>query len=250
MCVCFGEIVCGDVCCSFHHGKTRQTFIPATQRYNSLQMSFQKSLSCGPCPRDRPGSERCASEAAIKPTFLSIGIVDHKGFTQSEVTDIKAIKHFSLLLLPSLQLCCRLFSPGKNCQYLTYLSSLWLLGFTVKIRTRLMYQVEMSWEVSYFGCWAALGFAGGFSVGGGRWGGRKKKYCILSAMCMKYNQATPVCRQLCITLVAFWHVGGRHGNYRKRGRSQYFSDAMRVFLSTLPGCEINTEINFSQPAAH
>lgn len=174
MCVCFGEIVCWDVCFSFHHGKTRWSFIPAAQRQNSLQMSFQKSLSCGPCPQDRPGSEWCVSEAAIKPTFPSIGFVGHKGFTQSEVTDIKAIKHFSLLLLPSLQLCCRLFSPGESCRCLTFLSSSWLLGFTATFKTRLTYRAEISWEVShYFGCWAAFGFAGGYSVGGGSWGGRK-----------------------------------------------------------------------------
>lgn len=45
----------------------------------------------------------------------------------------------------------------------------------------------------------------------------KKHYISHVQLRSKYNQALPVCRQLCITSMVFWHVGGNLGNYRKRG---------------------------------
>lgn len=98
-----------------------------------------------------------------------------------------------------------------------------------------MYQVEISWDVGYFWFIAASGFTRGCSVGGGR---KRRRWS-------KYNQATAVCRQQCMRLMVFWHVGGSHGNYRKGGGgSQHISDAMGIFLSTILRCEINTEIKF------
>lgn len=90
----------------------------------------------------------------------------------------------------------------------------------------------MSWNASYF-CrlrlyWRVLC----------RWRKKKEDSGATKQGCFAGSNAL---------LTVFWHVGGSHSNYRKRGGSQYISDAMGIFLSTILGCEINTEIKFHSP---
>lgn len=56
-------------------------------------------------------SEQGVTEAAIKQTFLSIGIMDHTFFTYSEVTDIEAINLSTSC--SSLEFCYTLYSISE-----------------------------------------------------------------------------------------------------------------------------------------
>lgn len=78
---------------------------------------------------DRRPPEQGVTEAAIKQTFLSIGIMDCTFFTYSEVTDIEAINLSTSY--SSLGFCYTLYSISELfIIFSIFLSSLQLLRFT------------------------------------------------------------------------------------------------------------------------